>query len=195
MNTEIAVKFPEKHSLGSLYTAERQFPHQRKWVGEARGQLYLSCPADRMLGVALSSGGWEAVAQTNQSELAALKSIDFSTSQFSQRAINSADYLAELLEIRLDFLKISDSEIRLLKNFPLLKTVWLTGTSITDDGMREFQELPSICNLVLKNTTVGDQGLANLGSIPTLAILNLPAQVTDAGLAHLKKCQALTRLD
>lgn len=195
MTKEITVCFPEKQSLGSLYTAECQFPHQRKWIGEARGALSLNCPDDRMLGVALGSAGWEALAQTKANELSCLKSIDFSTSQFNERTFHPSVDLGELVEVRLDFLKIGDHELRLLRGLRSLRTVWLTGTSITDGGMREFQQFPVIANLVLKNTAITDQGLANMGDIPTLQILNLPAQITDSGLGYLKCCQSLRRLD
>ncbi len=43
MNSKLTVTFPEKRYLGSLYTAEEQFPHPRKWIGEARGKMQLSC--------------------------------------------------------------------------------------------------------------------------------------------------------
>ena len=58
MPKDISVSFPEKQSLGSLYTAEQAFPHLRKWIGEARGKVVVQVSEERMLGVALGSLGW-----------------------------------------------------------------------------------------------------------------------------------------
>lgn len=195
MPNDISVSFPEKQSLGSLYTAETNFPHQRKWIGEARGQVTVRIPDDRMLGVALGSLGWEGLAGTSKTELAAVESLDVSTCQFSERSFASGASLDNLLEIRLDYLKIGDGEVRLLRRFDALRTIWLTGTEITDGGLREFKDFPHIANLVLKSTGVTDQGIANMGLIQSLQGLNLPAQITDQGLEHLKLFPALKRLD
>ncbi len=46
MGIDITVQFPEKRSLGSLYTAEVQFPHPRKWVGEALARLSFPFPTN-----------------------------------------------------------------------------------------------------------------------------------------------------
>lgn len=195
MTKEVTVCFPEKQSLGSLYTADQAFPHQRKWVGEARGKVMVKCEEDRMLGVALGSLGWEGLAKTEAGELAMLESLDVSTCNFSERSLSSPTDLISLLEIRLDYLKIGDAELRLLRRFTALRTIWLTGTGITDGGLREFKDFPMLCNLVLKSTGVTDQGLANMGAISSLEGLNLPAQITDHGLAYLKFFPAMKRLD
>ena len=124
MQKEISLSFPEKQSLGSLYTAEQLFPHVRKWVGEARGNVALKYATDRMLGVALSALGWEGLAKTDANQLNLLESLDVSTCQFSQRSFESAQDLKSLLEIRLDYLKVGDADIRLLRRFTSLKTLW-----------------------------------------------------------------------
>lgn len=195
MPKDIAISFPEKQSLGSLYVAERIFPHLRKWVGEARGKVVIKVEDDRMLGVALGSLGWEGLANTGDSDLSLLESLDVSTCHFSERSFASATNLTNLAEMRLDYLKIGDAEIRLLRRFDRLKTMWLTGTEITDGGVRELKEFPRIENIVLKSTAITDQGIANMGEILSLNCLNLPAQISDRGLEFLGNFPALTRLD
>jgi hypothetical protein len=148
-----------------------------------------------MLGVALGSLGWEGVAKTGSAELVFIESLDVSTCHFTERSIGSQSDLSKLAEIRLDYLKIGDAELRLLTRFPLLQTIWLTGTDITDGGLRELQSLAHVSNVVLKSTRVTDQGLANMGTLPSLVGLNLPAAITDAGVLHLKSFPNLRRLD
>jgi Leucine-rich repeat (LRR) protein len=195
MNDQITVCFPQKRSLGSLYTAEEQFPHQRKWVGEARGKVAISCPAGRMLGVALGGFGWEALAEADTAELARLRSIDLSTAQFNDKTLRSTTgALSELAEMRLDFLKFGDSELVSLRDFPLLKTLWLTGTQVSDGGMPHLGELRALINLVLKNTKVTDGGMESLAKL-SLHSLTLPAQLSDAGVRALSALSTLKRLD
>jgi len=195
MSREISLCFPEKQPLGSLYTADQKFPHHRKWIGEARGTLSLVIPEGKMLGVALGSLGWEGVAKTDAAELAYIQSLDVSTCHFTERSLSAQIDLSTLAEIRLDYLKIGDAEVRLLKRFPLLETIWLTGTDITDGGLRELQAFDRITNVVLKSTRVTDQGLANMGELQSLQGLNLPANITDAGMQYLKFFPNLKRLD
>src|SRR5579871_3064647 len=142
MSNEITVAFPEKRSLGSLYTAEEQFPHQRRWIGEARGKLVLSRPEGKMIGVSICGSGWEALSETDISQLAFLQSIDLSTAQFNDKTLRaSTSALTGLFEIRLDYLRVGDAELKALKDIPGLKTVWLTGTQVTDAGMEELAAL------------------------------------------------------
>lgn len=194
MPQTITIQFPEKRSLGSLYTAEEQFPHPRKWIGEAKGTLALSFPDGRMLGVALGAFGWEALNEASSAQLQCIRSIDFSTSQFCAKTVKSLSALGELTEIRLDFLKFNDEELSSLTTFPGLKTIWLTGTSISDRAIAALSELPALVNLVLKNTKVTDAGLAELRS-DSLQSLTLPSQITNAGLSNLQHVPNLCRLD
>src|ERR1700722_18021818 len=195
MSTEVSLCFPEKQPLGSLYTADQSFPHQRKWIGEARGTVALVIPEGKMLGVALGSLGWEGVAKTEANDLAYLQSLDVSTCHFNDRSLGGQTDLSTLAEIRLDYLKIGDAEVRLLKRFPNLQTIWLTGTDVTDGGLRELQAFDRITNVVLKSTRVTDQGLANMGELRSLCGLNLPAKITDKGMQYLKFFPNLKRLD
>jgi Leucine-rich repeat (LRR) protein len=195
MEKHITVCFPEKSSLGSLYTADRDFPHPRKWIGEAKGKRALVYPEAKMLGVALGAVGWEGLAAANSDELNCLESIDFSTTQFSEKTLRSSTGLLGLMEIRLDFLRFGDKDIDILSIFPTLQTLWLTGTEVSDKGMDNLAKLPALVNLVLKSTTVSDAGLTNLAPLKTLESLTLPAHTGDEGLKNLKELKSLKRLD
>jgi hypothetical protein len=195
MSSQLTVHFPEKRSLGSLYTAEEQFPHQRKWVGEARGKAVIDCAPGRMLGVALGGSGWEALQEADKSELSHLRSIDLSTAQFNDKTLRSATTaLSGISEIRLDFLRFGDGDLSALKEFRSLRTLWLTGTQVSDSGMESLIKLPALANLVLKNTKVTDSGMSDVSKLK-LSILTLPAQISDSGVRALAAVRSLTRLD
>lgn len=190
----MTLSFPEKRSLGSLYTADELFPHTRKWVGEAKGTVDILCPAGRMVGVALGAFGWEALAEAKPDHLRCLKSLDFSTSQFSEKTLRATSSLVDLAEMRLDFLRFGDHDLECLVEFPALKTIWLTGTTVSDVGMDAICKLPALLHLVLKNTPITDSGISRLkGS--SLHSLTLPAQISDQGLSGLHNLPSLKRLD
>lgn len=194
MNNQITVCFPEKRSLGSLYTADERFPHQRKWIGEARGKVQLPFFPEKMLGVALGAVGWEGLADADSNELRHLRSIDFTTTQFNEKALQSVVGLIDLTEVRLDFLKFSDDDLAQLKQFAILRTIWLTGAPVGDSSMNALLQLPSLVNLILKGTKVTDDGLASLSKM-SLESLTLPNQITDAGVRFLGCLKSLKRLD
>jgi len=194
MVDESTVQFPDKRSLGSLYIADEAFPHIRKWIGEAKGKLVLAFPKGKMLGVALGSFGWEALADANCAELRCLRSIDLSTAQFCEKTVQAISQLQDLIELRLDFLKFADGDLSCLKIFPQLKTIWLNGTSVTDQGLIALCELPSLTNVVLKNTSVTDNGIGQLKAL-NLESVTLPEQISNSTIKVISNVSSLKRLD
>jgi hypothetical protein len=199
MAREINVTFPAKHSLGSLYSAGRAFPHQRKWLGDAKGSVNLSLEDDKLLGIALGQLGTDGFSSMATEDLAKINSLDFSASYFNDKTAQSASVLADsmprLLELRFDFLKVSNRELQAANHFHSLQTLWLTGTDLTDELIELVSAQNNIVNLVLKKTRITDGGMTKLKSMPNLQTLNLPSQISDPGLSILAQFPALQRLD
>jgi Leucine-rich repeat (LRR) protein len=199
MIKELCVTFPAKHSLGSLYVAERAFPHQRKWIGDAKGTVDVKLAADKLFGLALGQLGTEGFSSMSSEDLSRINSLDFSASFFNEKTAQSASVLAnsmpELLELRLDFLKLGARELSAAKNFQTVQTLWLTGTEIGDDVVEVIASQGNIVNLVIKKTRITDSGMTKLANMGNLQILNLPSQITDAGLQIIGGFPALTKLD
>lgn len=199
MIKELSVTFPAKHSLGSLYVAERAFPHQRKWIGDAKGAVDVKLAADKMFGLALGQLGTEGFSSMSSEDLSRINSLDFSASYFNEKTAQSAPLLAdsmpELLELRLDFLKLGTRELSAAKNFQTVQTLWLTGTDILDDVIDVIAAQDNIVNLVIKKTRITDGGMSKLADMANLQTLNLPSQITDAGLQIISTFKSLQRLD
>lgn len=199
MAREISVTFPAKHSLGSLYSAGRAFPHQRKWIGDAKGAVNVSLEDDKLLGIALGQLGTDGFSSMASDDLAKINSLDFSASYFNDKTAQSASVLADsmprLVELRFDFLKVSNRELQAASHFHSLQTLWLTGTELTDDLIGSISAQHNIINLVLKKTRITDSGMTQLKSMPNLQTLNLPSQISDPGLQILSEFPALQRLD
>jgi internalin A len=199
MIKELSVTFPAKHSLGSLYVAERAFPHQRKWIGDAKGTVDVKLAADKLFGLALGQLGTEGFSSMSSEDLARINSLDFSASFFNEKTAQSASVLAnsmpELLELRLDFLKLGARELSAAKNFQTVQTLWLTGTEIGDDVVEVVAAQGNIVNLVIKKTRITDGGMTKLANMGNLQTLNLPSQITDAGLQIIGGFPVLAKLD
>jgi Leucine-rich repeat (LRR) protein len=193
------INFPAKQSLGSLYLAERAFPHQRQWIGDAKGPMSLSIPENKNLGIALGQLGSGGLTSLSPEETHLFSSLDFSASYFNDKTVQSAAGLGvsmpNLNELRLDFLKVGASEMESLRYFSGLKTLWLTGTDLTDEGLDPLGSLGGLVHLILKKTRITDSGINKLKNLSALETLNLPSQITDDGLKYFADFKNLTRLD
>jgi hypothetical protein len=191
--------FPAKQSLGSLYLAERSFPHQRQWIGDAKGPVSLSIPENKNLGIALGQLGSGGLSSLSPEETALFSSLDFSASYFNDKTVQSAAGLGvsmpNLKELRLDFLKVGAREMESLRYFSGLKTLWLTGTDLADDALEPLVSLDGLVHLILKKTRITDSGINKLKNLSALQTLNVPAQITDEGLKYFAEFKNLTRLD
>lgn len=192
---EIAVVFPEKISLGNVYSADRCFPHARKWIGEASGNQTFSCADDKMFGVALSNHDSAILRNAFGKGLSALESLDLSTSHFSTSTLEWLLSLKDMKELRFDFLKIRDSDLLGLKDLPALETLWLTGTEVGNAAAESLAQLPALRNLVIKKTRITEEGLSKVADIAEIESLYLPAQTSDAGLMALSGAKKLRLLD
>ncbi len=191
--------FPPKHSLGSLYLAERVFPHQRQWIGDAKGAMSLNLPENKTLGLALGPLGSGGLSSLNSDETQLICSLDFSASYFNDKTVQAAPGLSvslpHLSELRLDFLKIGARELESLRYFSGLKTLWLTGTDLPDEALEPLGDLNKLVHLILKKTRITDSGILRLKGLTSLQTLNVPSQISDEGLANIQSLTSLTRLD
>jgi Leucine-rich repeat (LRR) protein len=191
--------FPQKQSLGSLYLAEKNFPHQRQWIGDAKGTVTLNLPENRSLGIALGQLGCSGLTALNADETKYIASLDFSASYFNDKTIQAVPGLSvslpDLNELRLDFLKIGPHELDSLRYFKELKTLWLTGTDLSDQALEALSSVSTLSHLILKKTSITDSGIVHLKGLTALQTLNLPSQISDEGLKNIGELATLTRLD
>jgi hypothetical protein len=83
--------------------------------------------------------------------------------------------------------KVQDGHLVLLRVFPLLDTLDLTGTPITDQGLKHLKGLNWLRYLHLMDTNVTDEGVAELRGHSRLEWLCLDGtQVSDTGVKHLE---------
>jgi hypothetical protein len=97
--------------------------------------------------------------------------------------------------------QVSDGVIGLLREVPSLRRLELGGSrELSDAGLRELRWLPQIVELELSEYPGGkitDAGLEVLGELRELRRFEMTWQrgVSDAGLAHLQRCEKLERVN
>ncbi len=187
--------FPDRISLGGLYLAAKSFPHQRKWVGEAIGEVTPNLQDDKMLGLQVSGHTTEVMLTESQSILRNLKSFDLSTVRFSESILKEIAQLDQTVELRLDFVPFEDNHVTKLSPLKNLATIWFLHTAITNKSLRHLGTMSALQHLVLKKTDITDGGLVHLRDLQNLTTLLLPSEITDNGLEELANLDNLLHLD
>jgi internalin A len=101
-----------------------------------------------------------------------------------------------VVEVHLEGPKVTDSDLKNLKELKGLQTLDLGSTKITDAGLKDLKELKGLQTLRLTKTRITDAGLKDLKELKGLQELWLVGtKITDAGLKDLKELKGLQRLD
>jgi Tetratricopeptide repeat/Leucine Rich repeat len=93
------------------------------------------------------------------------------------------------------FLRVADNHLPVLRFFPDLRELDLTGTDVSDVGLAVFADLPALEALKLRGTSVSDAGLLQIAQLQQLQILDLSrTNVTDDGISTLSHLPQLRYL-
>ncbi len=96
---------------------------------------------------------------------------------------------------------IGDAELKYLEKATSLRKLDLSGLPITGEGLTHLSHLTELEELNLYGTNMSDKGLVYLKSMHSLKKLTLrnrpgaPAEITDAGMAHLGQIKSLESLN
>lgn len=93
--------------------------------------------------------------------------------------------------------QITDAVLERLCELDHLTYLDLRDAEVTDAGLRHLARLPALRYLNLSCSHITDRGLEVLQSLPELRTLDLyhQARVSDVGMAHLKSCHHLERVN
>jgi hypothetical protein len=107
--------------------------------------------------------------------------------------------LRDLPELRrLDLMQtdVTDSSLAWAGRMPHLRVIWLMNKQLTDAGVAHLAGLSELEEIYLSDSRVTGAGLASLRHMRRLRLLWLGnTQVTDAGLVHLAELGQLRRLN
>jgi hypothetical protein len=127
-------------------------------------------------------------------QLRAVQSGSSTSIQLDRQVVSDADFTklstaAGLTELKLAKAHISDASLAALVDLPLA-TLVLGEAPITDAGLEQLPTSIKILNLT--GAQVTDAGLAHLRRLPRLELLRLgSAKVTDAGLEQIARLPGL----
>ncbi len=116
----------------------------------------------------------------------------------SEAHLAAVGCLADLEELRVRGMPLSNDELKHLKGLHRLQKLRLSYSHIDDLSLSALQDLTSLRELSLRTCEgeVTDIGLANLAQLRRLRVLRLPTcEVTDRGLLHLKGLTEIESLD
>lgn len=91
--------------------------------------------------------------------------------------------------------KVTDADLRHLKQLPDLKILDLSQTGISESGLLHLNSLPNLIALDLENTSVSDAALERIPDLTRLEVLRLGGTlIGDDGLRHLASLNLLKEL-
>ena len=94
---------------------------------------------------------------------------------------------AQVVELRLSGLDLTDDQLALLKPMPQLRRLLIDRTKITDAGLSDMQRFPALESLNLYGTAVTDKGIGLLTGCSRLKHLYLwQTKATDVGIRTLQ---------
>jgi thiol-disulfide isomerase/thioredoxin len=129
-------------------------------------------------------------AQMSEAERAAVRAVEALGGKVSQEGEGESTITVDLSGTR-----VTDAELKKLKELKGLQTLYLDGARVTDAGLKELKELKGLRKLDLSGTQVTDAGLRDFQELKELRHLDLRGtRVTDAGLKELKELKALRQL-
>lgn len=104
------------------------------------------------------------------------------------RGLGASVRLKPAISVNLFRVKVSDSDMLLIKQLDNLMILNLNSTNVGDEGIKHLRELRSIVELGLGNTKITDSGLEQLSGLTGIQDLNLRnTNVDGSGLGKLKK--------
>ncbi|MCH8921945.1 MAG: hypothetical protein IIA67_02215 [Planctomycetes bacterium] len=120
-----------------------------------------------------------------------VRTLNVTVVNLYETKVTDADlkYLKELtylVELNLSDTNVTDAGMKPISQLNRLEDVDFYGTKITDAGLQHLSGLERLRHLNLGNTNVTDAGLEHLADLRKLEWINLHnTQVGDAGLEHL----------
>lgn len=144
------------------------------------------------------------LSQLSPAEIAAQVAAcpDVVSLQLSDTKLRAADLAclekaAQLREVHLANLPVTDAALALLAGKDKLEVLDLSGSQVTGAGLATLAKSAELKHLLLAGAPIDERFLPALASFPKLEALSLAASrsVTDTGLAHIEKLTALKSLD
>ncbi len=213
--TERLLRFPQRYSMGGLYTAPSTQPEtwelfstplglivnpenqpiNWQWLDEARGDVLVPDPEITKVQLKVSASAANMLSPLENLPSHSLHVLDMSRSQINDLALTHISHLESLRVLELAYTPVGDAGLAFVARLENLESLGLTATSVTSDGLLHLAAVPSLKELWLNGTMVDDSATEHLVNLSELKLLGLSGtKFTDAGLAALSELKDLVRL-
>lgn len=213
MSTGKTIRFPHRHSIGSLYVAHETQPDEYEllnqvrglvttpenqpinweWLDEARGKIIV--PPNHKLKLKISSAVATSLAPLAQLDPDALHVLDLSRTRVTDRAMSNIAHLTGLRILELGYTNVSDEGLSEIRGLSKLLSLGLTRSCVTDAGLTAVGGLTSLKELWLNGCSITDEGVANLKHLTQMIQLGLSSTgLTDRGLVSFEPLKDMLRL-
>ena len=213
--TERLLRFPQRFSMGGLYTAPLSQPEtwdlfatplglivnpenqpiNWQWLDEARGDVIVPSPESCKIQLKVSASAANLLSPLENLPSESLHVLDMSRSQLNDLSLTHFSHLSSLRVLELAYTPIGDAGLAFVARLENLESLGLTATSVTSDGLIHLTALPHLKELWLNGTQVDDSAVEHISQLSELRLLGLSGTAfTDAGLAGLVGLKDLVRL-
>jgi len=206
------LSFPQKRSIGTLYSAPINQPEEWELLtqvrglvvapenepihwelfDEAKGEIFVPPGLKLKLKISPDAAGLSGVANLEADDLHAL---DLSHSAVADKALSHIEHLTGLRSLELTSTTIGDKGLSFIHNLTNLHSIGLSYSRVTSVGLKHLWQLKDVREIWLSGTKVDDLGLEHLNNLQTIVQLGLSSTlITDAGLLNLVKLKKLLRV-
>jgi len=213
--TERLLRFPQRYSLGGLYTAPKSQPEtwdlfetplglivnpdnqpiNWQWLDEARGDVIIPNPESCKIQLKVSASAANLLSPLENLPSQSLHVLDMSRTQLNDLGLTHLSHLETLRVLELAYTPIGDAGLAFLARLDKLQSLGLTATSVTSDGLIHLSALTDLKELWLNGTSIDDSATEHLTQLKGLKLLGLSGtKFTDSGLAALSSLKDLVRL-
>ncbi len=213
--TERLLRFPQRFSMGGLYTAPLSQPEtwdlfstplglivnpdnqpiNWQWLDEARGDIIVPNPESCKIQLKVSASAANLLSPLENLPSQSLHVLDMSRSQINDLSLTHFSHLSSLRVLELAYTPIGDAGLAFVARLENLESLGLTATSVTSDGLIHLTGLDHLKELWLNGTQVDDSAVEHISQLSELRLLGLSGTAfTDAGLAGLVGLKDLVRL-
>ncbi len=213
--TERLLRFPQRFSMGGLFTAPLSQPEtwdlfstplglivnpenqpiNWQWLDEARGDVIVPNPESCKIQLKVSASAANLISPLENLPSQSLHVLDMSRSQINDLSLTHFSHLSSLRVLELAYTPIGDAGLAFVARLENLESLGLTATSVTSDGLIHLTGLNHLKELWLNGTQVDDTAVEHISQLTELRLLGLSGTAfTDAGLAGLVGLKDLVRL-
>ncbi len=207
------IRFPHRHSIGSLYVAHETQPDEYEllnqvrglvttpenqpinweWLDEARGKI--NVPPNHKLKLKISSAVATSLAPLAQLDPDSLHVLDLSRTRVTDRAMSNIAHLSGLKILELGYTNVSDEGLSEIRGLSQLLSLGLTRSCITDEGLAAVGRLTGLRELWLNGCNITDEGVAQLKQLTQMIQLGLSSTaITDGALLNFENLKEMLRL-